>query len=176
MHNPAASSHGPAYRPIPGVKGALRRASPALDPRPRAISLTDHHPLETQKRRFPSGSTGLIGEFVRSPPYTSTDCLRLLAAAPVIISAASGFRNSGGGRKGGGIAVNHPSSPRSCSPTGKIGGSKMVAYSVRLSAWTASPRRESTCHDRECDENAAAGSRGSMLSLCFAPSCCLSLW
>ena len=56
MHNPAASSHGPAYRPIPGVKGALRRAAitpqPALDPRPRATSVTHHHPLEIQKRHI----------------------------------------------------------------------------------------------------------------------------
>ncbi len=56
MHHPAASSHGPAYRPIPGVKGALRRAAmtpqPALDPRPRATNVTHNYPLEIQKRQL----------------------------------------------------------------------------------------------------------------------------
>lgn len=36
MHNPAVSSHGPAYLPQLCLKGSLRRASPALDPQPRA--------------------------------------------------------------------------------------------------------------------------------------------
>jgi hypothetical protein len=50
MRNSAASSHRPAYRPIPGVKGSLRRASPALDPRPRATVLMHRYPLEIQER------------------------------------------------------------------------------------------------------------------------------
>ena len=70
MHNPAASSHGPAYRPIPGVKGALRRAAitpqPALDPRPRAAStFTQHYPLEIQKRQFNSSNRRIRDPFVR---------------------------------------------------------------------------------------------------------------
>lgn len=56
MHNPAASSHGPAYHPIQGVKGALRRSAktpqPALDPSPRATPAAQRYPLEIQKRHI----------------------------------------------------------------------------------------------------------------------------
>jgi hypothetical protein len=51
MRNSAASSHRPAYRPTPGVKGSLRRASPALDPRPRATVVMHRYPLEIQERQ-----------------------------------------------------------------------------------------------------------------------------
>ncbi|MGH6630049.1 MAG: hypothetical protein ACREB3_09990, partial [Burkholderiales bacterium] len=44
MRNSAASSHRPAYHPIPGVKGSLRRAAPALDPRRPAVGKL-HHPV-----------------------------------------------------------------------------------------------------------------------------------
>lgn len=74
MHNPAASSHGPAYRPIPGVKGALRRAAitpqPALDPRPRAAStFTQHYPLEIQKRHKLEDIKGLKIRTILNPLY-----------------------------------------------------------------------------------------------------------
>ena len=50
MHKCAASSHAPAYFPRQSVKGALRRAAPALDPLSRNASVTSPCPLKIQKR------------------------------------------------------------------------------------------------------------------------------
>lgn len=59
MHNPAASSHRPAYLPIPGVKGLLCLAAmtpqPALDPWLQADIVKHHQPLQIEKKAFPCG-------------------------------------------------------------------------------------------------------------------------